>query len=121
MWSRANGLSDHELVNFDITEDLVQVSIALFAAPISEMAVCCFIKYEQVRSAATSYGNIILGKIKLPAVNDDEGEGFIHVRFVLPSLSLVGCLAYSRVRIHDPPNRVSSPRKPQPPSSLTLS
>jgi len=50
------------------------------------MAVCCFIKYEQVRSAATSYGNIILGKIKLPAVNDDEGEGFIHVRFVLPLL-----------------------------------
>ena len=43
-------------------------------------------KYEQVRSAATSYGNIILGKIKLPAVNDDEGEGFIHVRFVLPLL-----------------------------------
>ena len=52
MWSRANGLSDHELVDFDITEDLVQVSIALFAAPISEMAVCRFIntnRYEALR------------------------------------------------------------------------
>jgi hypothetical protein len=32
---------------------------------------------------------IILGKIRLPAVHDELGEGFVHVR------------------IHDPPNRVS--------------
>ncbi|KAF8650382.1 hypothetical protein AX16_005191 [Volvariella volvacea WC 439] len=64
MWSRAQGLSDHELVGFTIEHDLVQV-----------------------RSSATSYGTIILGKIRLPAVNDAEGEGFVHVR------------------IHDPPNR----------------
>ncbi|KAI0092928.1 hypothetical protein BDY19DRAFT_920937 [Irpex rosettiformis] len=65
MWSRAVGLSDHELTAFTIEQDLVEVS-----------------------SAATSYGNIILGKIRIPAVDDDEGEGFVHVR------------------IHDPPNRV---------------
>ncbi|CAA7261675.1 unnamed protein product [Cyclocybe aegerita] len=64
MWSRAAGLSDQELVAFKIAEDLVEV-----------------------RSAATSYGTIILGKIRLPGVKDEEGEGFVHVR------------------IHDPPNR----------------
>ncbi|KAJ3571705.1 hypothetical protein NP233_g3589 [Leucocoprinus birnbaumii] len=64
MWSRAQGLSDHELTNFTVENDLVLV-----------------------RSGGTSYGNIILGKIRIPAVNDAEGEGFIHVR------------------IHDPPNR----------------
>ncbi|THG99373.1 hypothetical protein EW026_g2955 [Hermanssonia centrifuga] len=64
MWSRANGLTDDELVHFTIEKDLVEC-----------------------RSAPTSYGTIILGKIRLPAVNDEEGEGFMHVR------------------IHDPPNR----------------
>lgn len=60
MWSRAAGLSDHELTAFTIEEDLVEV-----------------------RSAATSYGNIILGKIRIPAVKDAEGEGFVHVRYVV--------------------------------------
>ncbi|OCH95166.1 hypothetical protein OBBRIDRAFT_816789 [Obba rivulosa] len=64
MWSRAAGISDAELIKFDVATDLV---------------LC--------RSAPTSYGTIILGKIRLPAINDEEGEGFIHVR------------------IHDPPNR----------------
>ncbi|KDQ53455.1 hypothetical protein JAAARDRAFT_39139 [Jaapia argillacea MUCL 33604] len=64
MWSRATGITDHELVAFDIAKDLVQC-----------------------RSGPTSYGTIIFGKIRLPAVNDEEGEGFVHVR------------------IHDPPNR----------------
>ncbi|KAF7792411.1 hypothetical protein EIP86_003448 [Pleurotus ostreatoroseus] len=64
MWARAAGLSDAELVNFTMEEDLVEC-----------------------RSAPTSYGTVILGKIRIPAVNDEEGEGFIHVR------------------IHDPPNR----------------
>ncbi|KAF8160825.1 hypothetical protein B0H34DRAFT_698262 [Crassisporium funariophilum] len=64
MWSRAASLSDSELVSFEIEKDLVEI-----------------------RSASTSYGTIILGKIRLPAVNDEQGEGFIHVR------------------IHDPPNR----------------
>ncbi|KAH9892586.1 hypothetical protein C8Q73DRAFT_64505 [Cubamyces lactineus] len=64
MWSRAAGISDADLVAFNIREDLVEC-----------------------RSAPTSYGTIILGKIRLPAIRDDEGEGFVHVR------------------IHDPPNR----------------
>lgn len=64
MWARAAGISDKELVAFTIEEDLIEV-----------------------RAAATSYGTIVLGKIRLPAVNDDEGEGFVHVR------------------IHDPPNK----------------
>lgn len=64
MWSRATELSDHELTAFSIESDLVLV-----------------------RSAASSYGNIILGKIRIPAIRDEYGEGYIHVR------------------IHDPPNR----------------
>ncbi|VDC07720.1 unnamed protein product [Peniophora sp. CBMAI 1063] len=64
MWSRAAGLSDEQLVDFSLEKDLVEV-----------------------RSGPTSYGTIVLGKIRIPAVNDDLGEGFIHVR------------------IHDPPNR----------------
>ncbi|PIL36192.1 hypothetical protein GSI_01852 [Ganoderma sinense ZZ0214-1] len=64
MWSRAEGIPDHDLVTFTIHKDLVEI-----------------------RSGVTSYGTIILGKIRLPAVNDAEGEGYVHVR------------------IHDPPNR----------------
>ncbi|EIN11847.1 hypothetical protein PUNSTDRAFT_63583, partial [Punctularia strigosozonata HHB-11173 SS5] len=64
MWKRAAGLSDHDLTNFTLENDLVLV-----------------------RSAPTSYGTIILGKIRIPAIKDELGEGFIHVR------------------IHDPPNR----------------
>lgn len=57
MWSRASQLSDRELTNFSLGEDLVLVS-----------------------SAATTYGTIILGKIRIPGIKDDQGEGFIHVR-----------------------------------------
>ncbi|KAG6866727.1 hypothetical protein C0991_011386 [Blastosporella zonata] len=64
MWSRARGIANDDLINFNVDVDLVKV-----------------------RSASTSYGTIILGKIRIPAINDEEGEGFIHVR------------------IHDPPNR----------------
>lgn len=66
MWSRANGLTDDELVHFTIEKDLVEC-----------------------RSAPTSYGTIILGKIRLPAVNDEEGEGFMHVRSVVVPLMLL--------------------------------
>lgn len=59
MWSRVAGLSDEQLVSFTLEKDLVEV-----------------------RSGPTSYGTIILGKIRIPAVNDDLGEGFIHVRYV---------------------------------------
>jgi len=61
MWARAGGLSDEDLTDFTIESDLVEV-----------------------RSASTSYGTIILGKIRIPNV---KPEGFVHVR------------------IHDPPNR----------------
>jgi hypothetical protein len=64
MWSRAVGLSDAELTDFTIEQDLIEV-----------------------RSGAVSYGAIILGKIRIPAVNDELGLGYVHVR------------------IHDPPNR----------------
>jgi len=66
MWSRAAHLSDGELTSFKIEDDLVQI-----------------------RSGATSYGVIVFGKIRIPAIHDEEGEGFVHVR------------------IHDPPNRGS--------------
>jgi len=64
MWSRAASLTDAQLTHFTIEQDLVQV-----------------------RSGAVSYGTIILGKIRIPAVNDELGPGYVHVR------------------IHDPPNR----------------
>ncbi|KAF8894061.1 hypothetical protein BD779DRAFT_974092 [Infundibulicybe gibba] len=64
MWLRASNLSDEVLVSFQLEDDLVMV-----------------------RSAPTSYGTIIFGKIRIPAIKDEHGEGFIHVR------------------IHDPPNR----------------
>lgn len=35
-----------------------------------------------VSSAQTTYGQIILGKIRLPGVKDEHGEGFVHVRYV---------------------------------------
>lgn len=59
MWSRAAGLSDAELTHFTIEQDLVQV-----------------------RSGSVSYGTIILGKIRIPAVNDELGKGYLYVRCV---------------------------------------
>ncbi|GLB37624.1 hypothetical protein LshimejAT787_0406750 [Lyophyllum shimeji] len=64
MWSRAAGISNEALTDFDLQKDLVEV-----------------------RSGPTSYGTVIFGKLRIPAINDDLGEGYIHVR------------------IHDPPNR----------------
>jgi hypothetical protein len=67
MWSRAAGISNEKLTNFTIANDL-----------------------KLVRAGPTTYGVILLGKIQLPEINDEQGKGYIHVR------------------IHDPPNRVSS-------------
>ncbi|CAE6464893.1 unnamed protein product [Rhizoctonia solani] len=64
MWARANSLSDEQLTSFVIENDLVEV-----------------------RAGSTSYGTIVFGKIRIPGLKDEEGEGFIHVR------------------IHDPPNK----------------
>lgn len=82
MWSRAEGIPDHELVTFTIHKDLVEI-----------------------RSGVTSYGTIILGKIRLPAVNDAEGEGYIHVRYAVTRSFFADCPETPH-RIHDPPNRV---------------
>jgi hypothetical protein len=59
MWSRATGLTDAQLVDFTIEDDLVRC-----------------------RSAPTSYGTVILGKIRIRAVQDEEGTGFVHVRYM---------------------------------------
>lgn len=59
MWARAAGLSSAELGKFDLAQDLVAI-----------------------RAAPTSYGTVILGKLRLPAVHDEQGEGFVHVRYV---------------------------------------
>ncbi|KAL4074178.1 hypothetical protein J3A83DRAFT_2691012 [Scleroderma citrinum] len=92
MWDRAGGLSDHDLVNFRVEEDLVEI-----------------------RTGTVSYGTLIFGKIRIPAVNDDLGEGFIHVRCVdyaavsVNPDSLRSYVFYhffiSMNRIHDPPNK----------------
>lgn len=56
MWSRASGISDDQLIgDIDLDRDLVLV-----------------------RSGETTYGIILLGKIKV-GTNDDK-DGFIHVR-----------------------------------------
>ena len=58
MWSRASKVSDAQLSDFTIQEDLIEV-----------------------RAGQTSYGVIILGKIRIPALTtEEEGEGFVHVR-----------------------------------------
>jgi len=57
MWSRATNVDDHDLVNFHIETDLVLV-----------------------RSGVVSYGQIIFGKLRIPAIRDELGEGFVHVR-----------------------------------------
>ncbi|KAH9819234.1 hypothetical protein DFH28DRAFT_1022848 [Melampsora americana] len=67
MFARSQGVSDHDLVDFDIKHDLVSI-----------------------RSGQTSYGTVVFGKIRIPAVKDQDGVGFIHVR------------------VHDPPGNEMS-------------
>ncbi|KZP34732.1 hypothetical protein FIBSPDRAFT_1035708 [Athelia psychrophila] len=56
MWSRVQGITDEELVAFNVAGgDLVLI-----------------------RNGATSYGTILLGKIKIPAVED----AYVHVRIL---------------------------------------
>lgn len=56
MWSRAAKLSDSELEAFTVND------------------------LDEVRGGPTSYGTIILGKFKIPAIDDAEGAGYVHVR-----------------------------------------
>jgi len=58
MWERAAGLSDDQLTDFSVRDDLVLV-----------------------RSGPTAYGTIIFGKFRIPAIQDKLGEGFVHVRY----------------------------------------
>ncbi|KAG1829157.1 hypothetical protein EV424DRAFT_1526501 [Suillus variegatus] len=51
---KAAGLSDDELTSFS-RDDLVQI-----------------------RNGQASYGHVIFGKLRLPAVNDKLGEGYVH-------------------------------------------
>jgi len=60
MWARASALSDHQLAGFT-EHDVVEI-----------------------RSGKVSYGTIIFGKIRIPAVKDEDGEGFIFVRIFDP-------------------------------------
>ncbi|KAG9029260.1 hypothetical protein FRB95_005534 [Tulasnella sp. JGI-2019a] len=56
MWSRATGITNHQLVGeIDLERDLVEV-----------------------RAGEVSYGTIIFGKMKV-GTNDDQ-EGFVHIR-----------------------------------------
>jgi hypothetical protein len=50
-------LSDAELVDFKLDRDLIEV-----------------------RSGEVAYGQIVFGKIRIPGINDELGDGFIHVR-----------------------------------------
>lgn len=82
MWARASSLSDDQLTSFVIQDDLVET-----------------------RAGSTSYGTIgefysnsidrphldycpVFGRIRIPELKDEEGEGFIHVRYVARCLTL---------------------------------
>ncbi|KAJ7925003.1 hypothetical protein B0H13DRAFT_1977132 [Mycena leptocephala] len=91
MWALASQISDHDLVNFTIKDDLVVV-----------------------RSAVTSYGPIILGKIRIRAIKLDsagqlvpgevekDAHGKIKVEMKHGKIDDDN-LGFIFVRIHDPP------------------
>lgn len=49
---------------------------------------------------------IVFGKIRIPGVHDEKGEGFVHVRYVELSGFHDDINPFNN-RIHDPPDRVS--------------
>ncbi|KAG0147308.1 hypothetical protein CROQUDRAFT_722340 [Cronartium quercuum f. sp. fusiforme G11] len=57
MFSETQGISDHDLANFNVRKDLVLI-----------------------RSGQTSFGTVVFGKLRIPAFKDKNGQGFIHVR-----------------------------------------
>jgi len=77
MWSRAKDLSDEELVGFTFTMERSKYDKQHHGSRGEGGDLVL------VDNAATSYGEIILGKIRIPAITD----GYIHVR------------------VHDPPNK----------------
>ena len=60
-----------------MAKDLVQVSLVCQNIPSSDFC----------RSGPTTYSYIVLGKLCIPAVNDSEGEGFIHIQYLISHLS----------------------------------
>lgn len=90
MWARAHGLSDAELVDFDVEKDLVQV-----------------------RSGSTSYGTIIFGKIKIPAIKEG-GEGYVHARFA----NIVATLLTAVRMANSDSIYAKDPRSSQPSASI---
>jgi len=77
MWSRAKDLSDEELVGFTFSKQRSKHDKDKDGSRGESGDLIL------VDNAATSYGEIILGKIRIPSIPD----GYIHVR------------------IHDPPNK----------------
>ena len=70
MWSRAKDISDEELVSFTFTRERSKHDHAKDSSRGEGGDLIL------VDNAATSYGEIILGKIRIPAISD----GYIHVR-----------------------------------------
>ncbi|KAL8292085.1 hypothetical protein RQP46_001551 [Phenoliferia psychrophenolica] len=59
MFARApvDAISDDDLTGWSLKDDLISI-----------------------RSGPTAYGTILIGKLRIPAVKDAQGEGFVHVR-----------------------------------------
>lgn len=75
MWARASGISDKDLVTFTLEV------VIIYPSYLNHELKCRQDDLVLVSSASTSYGTILLGKIRLPSVTDEEhGEGFVHVR-----------------------------------------
>jgi hypothetical protein len=96
MWSRARGLSDEELTGFTFTKERSKYDSATNSSRGDGGDLVL------VNNAATSYGEIILGKIRIPAISD----GYIHVRYVKSSYFVRLPSLFARCRVHDPPNKV---------------
>jgi hypothetical protein len=58
------------------------------------------------RSGVVSYGTILLGKLRIPAVNDSKGEGFVHVRCVFNVIISFWFLLIISSSVHDTPGKV---------------
>ena len=72
MWSRAKDLSDEELIGFTFTKERSKYDKQHHSSRGEGGDLVL------VDNAATSYGEVILGKIRIPAITD----GYIHVRYV---------------------------------------
>jgi hypothetical protein len=90
MWSRESGLSDEQLVGFTYTHERSSYDNATHGKRGDGGDLVL------VDNVATSYGEIILGKIRIPAIQD----GYIHVRYVEPAYYLRSIFLWAQYRIH---------------------